>query len=158
THSPLAGALATAGPAPLPCVKPCRPGCGRPRAALLRGSPGLVSRSGGRPAYRPSAGGGEGMPITLPRRPGGRGSSPKKYQELLRSVNGLKVKARAKPRSGLILHALEPREGGDIKQTKPPHPQPLSPEGRGRKLRLTASAAPSAPRRTPPRRACRRRP
>src|SRR5262245_10216311 len=40
----------------------------------------------------------------------------------------------------------------------PSPPQPLSPEGRGRKLRLTASAAPSAPRRTPPRRACRRRP
>jgi hypothetical protein len=49
-----------------------------------------------------------------------RPPSPKEYQDRLRSVNGLKVKARAKARSGLILHALEPREGGEIKQTKPP--------------------------------------
>ena len=58
------------------------------------------------------------------------------------------------------LHALEPREGGEIKQMKAPSPPPtpLPPRGEGRKPRLNASAAPSAPRRAPPRRACRRRP
>ena len=78
---------------------------------------------------RGMAGGEEAMQISLPRLPGGRAPSLKEYQERLRSVNGLKVKARAKARSGLSLHALEPRAGGEIKQTKPPHPQPLSPRG-----------------------------
>ena len=47
-------------------------------------------------------------------------------------MNILKVKAWAKARSGLILHALEPREGGEIKQTKPPlAPNPSPPRGEG---------------------------
>jgi hypothetical protein len=131
------------------------------RARELRGRAGWIDLDvfASKTDRAAPAGGEEAMQISLPPLPGGRAPSLKEYQERLRSVNGLKVKARPKARSGLILHALEPREGGEIKQTKTPSPpQPLSPEGRGRKLRLTASAAPSAPRRTPPRRACRRRP
>jgi hypothetical protein len=61
--------------------------------------------------------------LSLPRLAGGRAPSLKGYQERLWSVNGLKVKARAKARSGLILHALEPREGGEINQGKLPNPE-----------------------------------
>jgi hypothetical protein len=42
------------------------------------------------------AGGEEAMRISRPWLPGGRAPSLKRYQERLRSVHGLKVKARAK--------------------------------------------------------------
>src|SRR5215471_7220699 len=99
------------------------------RARELRGRAGWIDLDvfASKTDRAAPAGGEEAMQISLPRLPGGRAPSLQEHQERLRSVNGLKVKARAKARSGLILHALEPPEGGEIKQTKPPSPPNPSP-------------------------------
>jgi ABC-2 type transport system ATP-binding protein len=57
----------------------------------------------------------------------------------------------------LTTHYVDEAEARSSRRT-PPHLNPSPPKGKGGKRRLTASAAPLAPRRVPPRRACRRRP
>ena len=95
------------------------------RARELRGRAGWIDLDvfASKTDRAAPAGGEEAMQISLPRLPRRRAPSLKEYQERSRSVIGLKVKARAKARSGLILHTLEPREGGEIKQTTTPLPR-----------------------------------
>src|SRR5262249_53887563 len=58
-----------------------------------RRRPGGADRAGRqRVRVRPSAGGEEALPISLPRLPGGRAPCLKEYQERLRRVDGLNAK------------------------------------------------------------------